>query len=98
MAKVAQDVVIRPLMTEKATILKDGTNQVVFRVSADANKVQVRRAVEELFSVKVTEVKTMVVGGKWKRHGGVKYGKRPNWKKAIVRLAPGSNIDLLNVQ
>jgi len=98
MAKVAQDVIVRPLVTEKATILKDGSNQVVFRVSADANKVQVRRAVEELFKVKVAEVKTLVVAGKWKRHAGFKYGKRPNWKKAIVRLAPGSSIDLLNVQ
>jgi len=97
MVKVAQDVIVRPIMTEKATILKDGSNQVVFRVAEAANKVQIRRAVEELFKVKVAEVRTLVAHGKWKRRG-LFYGKRPNWKKAIVRLAPGSNLDLLSVE
>lgn len=94
MSKVAQDVIVKPLITEKATLIKDDGNQVAFEVALWANKVQVRRAIEELFDVKVDEVRTLVVAGKRKRRGLQTY-KRPNWKKAIVRLAPGSELDLL---
>lgn len=94
MSKVAQDVIVKPLITEKATLIKDHGNQVAFEVAVWANKVQVRRAIEELFNVKVADVRTLVVAGKRKRRGMNTY-KRPNWKKAIVRLAPGSELDLL---
>jgi large subunit ribosomal protein L23 len=86
-------VVMRPLVTEKATTLKDERNQVTFRVAMDANKVEVRRAVETIFKVKVTDVRTQVVFGKEKRMGRF-VGRRPSWKKAVVTLGPGSKIEL----
>jgi len=86
-------VVMRPLVTEKATTLKDERNQVTFQVSMDANKVEVRRAVEAIFKVKVTNVRTQVVFGKEKRMGRF-VGRRPSWKKALVTLGPGSKIEL----
>ena len=93
-AIVAQDVIVKPLITEKATLIKEHGNQVAFEVALWANKVQIRRAIEELFDVKVSDVRTLVVAGKRKARGRSIY-KRPNWKKAIVRLAPGSELDLL---
>jgi large subunit ribosomal protein L23 len=86
-------VVLRPLVTEKATVLKDERNQVSFQVAMDANKVDIRRAIETIFKVKVTEVRTQVVFGKEKRMGRY-LGRRPSWKKAVVRLAPDSKIEL----
>lgn len=86
-------VVMRPLVTEKATTLKDERNQVTFQVAVDANKVEVRRAVEAIFKVKVTDVRTQVVFGKEKRMGRF-VGRRPSWKKAVVTLGPGSKIEL----
>lgn len=86
-------VVLRPLVTEKATVLKDEQNQVSFEVALDANKVEIRRAVESIFRVKVTDVRTQVVSGKEKRMGRF-VGRRPSWKKAVVRLAPDSKIEL----
>jgi large subunit ribosomal protein L23 len=89
----ARQIVLRPLVTEKATTLKDDHNQVSFQVAIDANKIEVRRAVETIFRVKVTGVRTQVVFGKLKRMGR-HVGRRPSWKKAIVTLGPGSKIDL----
>ena len=89
----ARRVILRPLVTEKATILKDEKNQVSFQVSVDANKVEVRQAVESIFKVKVAGVRTQVMFGKEKRMGRY-VGRRPSWKKAIVTLGPGSKIDL----
>ena len=86
-------VVMRPLVTEKATTLKDERNQVTFQVAMDANKVEVRRAVETIFKVKVTDVRTQVVFGKEKRMGRF-VGRRPSWKKAVVTLGPGNKIEL----
>lgn len=86
-------IVLRPLVTEKATALKDEQNQVTFQVVMDANKVEIRRAVETIFKVKVADVRTQVVFGKEKRMGRF-LGRRPSWKKAVVRLAPGSKIEL----
>ena len=86
-------VVMRPLVTEKATTLKDERNHVTFQVAMDANKVEVRRAVEAIFKVKVTDVRTQVVFGKEKRMGRF-VGRRPSWKKAVVTLGPGSKIEL----
>jgi large subunit ribosomal protein L23 len=86
-------IVLRPLVTEKATTLKDERSQVSFQVAMDANKIEVREAVEAIFKVKVTDVRTQVVFGKEKRMGRY-VGRRPSWKKAVVSLAPGSKIEL----
>jgi large subunit ribosomal protein L23 len=88
-----RQVVLRPLVTEKATILKDEQNQVSFAVALHASKVDIRRAVEAIFKVKVTGVRTQVVTGKEKRMGRF-VGRRPSWKKAVVRLAPDNKIEL----
>ena len=83
-----QDVLIGPLITEKTQILKEGRNVLAFKVERGANKVQVRKAVEALFKVKVASVRTENVHGKVKRVGRFA-GKRPDWKKAYVTLKPG---------
>jgi large subunit ribosomal protein L23 len=83
-----QDVLIGPLITEKTQILKEGGNVLAFKVERGANKVEVRKAVEALFKVKVASVRTENVHGKVKRVGRFA-GKRPDWKKAYVTLAPG---------
>jgi large subunit ribosomal protein L23 len=88
-----REVLVRPLVTEKATTLKDDQNQVSFQVAMDANKVEIRYAVETIFKVKVTDVRTQVVFGKEKRMGRY-LGRRPSWKKAVVRLHPDSKIEL----
>jgi large subunit ribosomal protein L23 len=82
----------RPLITEKANDLKDLANQVAFEVSIDSNKLEIRRAVETIFNVEVSDVNTLVVRGKKKRVGR-RIGRRPNWKKAIVTLKSGQDID-----
>jgi large subunit ribosomal protein L23 len=91
--KDPRQIVLRPLVTEKATTLKDDHNQVSFQVALDANKIEVRQAVESIFKVKVTNVRTQVVFGKEKRMGRY-VGRRPSWKKAVVTLGAGSKIDL----
>jgi large subunit ribosomal protein L23 len=91
--KDPRQIVLRPLVTEKATTLKDEHNQVSFQVALDANKIEVRHAVESIFKVKVTNVRTQVVFGKEKRMGRY-VGRRPSWKKAVVTLGEGSKIDL----
>lgn len=85
---------IGPHISEKATRLGDAHNQVVFRVRRDADKDRVRRAVEKLFDVKVTGVQIVNVRGK-SRRTGQRLGQRSHWKKAYVRLAPGSSINFL---
>lgn len=87
-----QEVLIRPIITERATTLKERFNKVVFEVAKEANKHQVKDAVEALYGVSVTDVRTMIVHGKKKRRG-LSIGKRPNWKKATVTLKQGDNID-----
>jgi large subunit ribosomal protein L23 len=88
-----QEVIRRPLITEKSTELRDERNIIAFRVDRRANKIEIRRAVEELFDVKVRSVNTMRYRGKWRRVGR-NYGKRPSFKKAIVKLAEGERIDV----
>jgi large subunit ribosomal protein L23 len=83
-----QDVLIGPLITEKTAILKERGNVLAFRVDRRANKIEVRKAVEALFKVKVESVRTEHVHGKVKRVGRFS-GKRPDWKKAYVTLKPG---------
>jgi len=85
-------VIKEPHVTEKGNLQKEGTNQVSFKVHKNANKVEIRRAVETLFKKKVLDVQTMNVKGK-KRRLGRNIGKRPDWKKAVVKLAPGENIE-----
>jgi len=90
----ARRVVVRPLMTEKSMRLKDERNTVTFQVVPDANKVEIRQAVEAIFNVKVSAVRTSTVEGKLKRMGRHQ-GRRPSWKKALVTLAPGHKIELV---
>ncbi len=90
----ARHVLIRPLMTEKSMQQKEVLNTVAFRVRPDANKVEIRAAVESVFNVKVTAVRTASYEGKLKRMGRFQ-GRRSDWKKAIVTLAPGHKIDLV---
>ena len=88
----------RPLvLTEKGTNLKEELNQVLFEVSREATKHQIRAAVEAAFNVKVTNVRTMVVRGKMKRMGRG-YAKTQNWKKAIVTLRQGDKIAAFEAQ
>lgn len=87
-----QKVIIQPLLTEKGTSLHEALNQVQFKVDKRANKIQIREAIEKLFDVKVLSVRTQIVRGKIKRRGRFE-GKRSNWKKAIVSLAEGENIE-----
>ncbi len=95
MAKIEPtSLIIRPLMTERSTILKDKFNQYLFEVSPRATKGQIRDAVGELFKVNVERVRTMVVKGKLRRFGRHS-GYKPDWKKAIVTLQKGQKIDLV---
>ena len=101
----AQSVIKRPLLTEKTARLRETggaaeaavegeayAQKVVFEVARDANKVEIRAAVQALFKVTVTDVRTLVVRGKEKRVGRFA-GRRPSWKKAFVTLKPGDNIE-----
>jgi large subunit ribosomal protein L23 len=85
-------VIKEPRITEKATLQKEGANQVSFKVHKRANKVEIRQAVETLLKKKVLGVRTMNVRGK-SRRVGKNVGKKADWKKAIVRLAPGQSIE-----
>ena len=101
----AQSIIKRPLLTEKSARLRETggaasghaegdayAQQVVFEVARDANKIEIRGAVQSLFNVTVTGVRTLVVRGKAKRVGRFS-GRRPSWKKAFVTLKPGDNIE-----
>ncbi|MBC8394043.1 MAG: 50S ribosomal protein L23 [Deltaproteobacteria bacterium] len=89
---IQYDIIKRPLITEKTSIQKESFNQVTFEVDRRANCVEIRRAIETIFKVKVARVRTMQVTGKVKRRGRI-LGKRRDWKKAIVTLMPGERID-----
>ena len=86
------DVIQKPLVTEKSTIGRETQNLVTFAVAPSATKYDVRRAVEELFSVQVLDVHTMRMARKTRRVGKF-MGRRPEWKKAIVKLAEGQSIE-----
>lgn len=85
-------IIKEPRITEKANLQKEGANQISFKVDRKANKIEIRKAIETLFKTKVLEVKTMNVRGK-RRRLGRNSGKRPDWKKAIVKLAPDQSIE-----
>ncbi len=89
---IERDIIRRPVITEKTTLQKETANQVTFEVDPRANRIEIRRAVESIFNVKVTGVRTAHVKGKAKRRGRI-LGKRRSWKKAIVTLGPGERID-----
>lgn len=86
------EVIRRPLVTEKSTLAREERNEVTFAVDPKASKHEVRTAVEELFSVRVEDVRTMRMPRKMRRVGR-HLGARPQWKKAVVRLAEGQSIE-----
>jgi len=86
------DLIRRPLVTEKTNDQKDAYNQVTFEVDRRANRIEIRKAVESIFDVRVKCVRTMQVKGKLKQRGRI-IGKRKDWKKAIVTLMPGERIE-----
>jgi len=86
------EIIKRPLNTEKTNIQKEIANQVTFEVDRRANRIEIKRAIETAFKVRVASVKTMQIKGKKKRRGRI-VGKRRDWKKAIVTLMPGERID-----
>jgi large subunit ribosomal protein L23 len=93
--KDARQIVRRALLTEKGAFQREKGNQFIFEVAMDANKIDIKRAVEEIFDVEVLDVQTMIRRGKAKRMGRF-LGKRPNWKRAIVRLKSDDTIDLVD--
>jgi len=85
-------IIKRPLITEKSTRHRESENKYLFEVDRRANKIEIKRAVEQLFKVKVNRVNVCTVHGKLKRLGRT-VGKRPDWKKAVVFLVKGDRID-----
>ena len=90
--KGPQEIIRAPLVSEKGTLLAESTNQVLFKVRPEANKIEVKKAVEALFKVKVVQVRMARYLGKMRRVGR-NLGRRPDWKKAYVTLREGDKID-----
>jgi len=93
--KSSYDVVKKVLLTEKGTRLADEQNKYLFRVDLNANKVEIKKAVEELFKVRVVAVNTMRRKGKKKRERTAQYGKTAAWKRAVVTLHKDDKINLI---
>ena len=89
-------IILKPVISEKTTLAAEQNRQIVFQVRTDANKNEIRLAVEKLFEVKVENVQVVNVRGKVKRHGGTT-GVRNNWKKAYVCLQEGQDIDFMGM-
>lgn len=89
----ARQLIISPVITEKGTALQEESNQYLFRVARQANKIQIRQAIRKIFNVDVTGVRTITVHGKMRKVGRAR-GRKPSWKKAIVTLKEGDTIDL----
>jgi len=87
-------IISRIRLTEKASLLSEKHNQYVFRVATDANKIEIKNAIEKLFGKKVLRVNTCQYAGKKKRERRADFGRRAHWKKAVVTLAEGDKIDL----
>ncbi|HVY60591.1 MAG TPA: 50S ribosomal protein L23 [Planctomycetota bacterium] len=94
MLRDAYAIVKKPRITEKSTFVSEKTNAYTFEVARDANKIEIRQAIEKLFKVKVTQVRTQLIKGKPKRVK-MNWGYTPDWKKAIVTLAEGQRIDVM---
>jgi large subunit ribosomal protein L23 len=86
------DTIIRPVISEKATLQKENINQVTFEVNSKANRIEIKNAIENIFNVGVEKVNTIHVKGKIKQRGKI-IGKRKDWKKAVIKLKPGSKIE-----
>jgi large subunit ribosomal protein L23 len=91
--KDPRSIVRRALITEKGTVLRETRNQYHFEVARDANKIEIKQAIEAIFAVKVGSVRTQQLRGKEKRQGRYA-GRRSDWKKAIVTLKPDQKIEL----
>jgi large subunit ribosomal protein L23 len=89
---ISYDLIKRPVITEKTNIQKESYNQITFEIDHRMNRVEIKKAVESIFKVRVAAVRTMQVKGKTKQRGRI-LGKRRDWKKAIVKLMPGERID-----
>jgi large subunit ribosomal protein L23 len=87
------DMIIKPIITEKSSLLKETGNQYVFEVQRDVNKIEIKKAIEKLFKVKVVSVQVARMEGKIRRVGKFS-GKRPDWKKAVVKLSPKDKITI----
>ncbi len=87
-------VIKRPLFTEKGAALKETENKLLVEVAAEANKHDIKRAIEEIFKVKVEKVATINTRGKWKRYGR-SIGRRPDRKKAVITLKKGEKLDFV---
>lgn len=92
--KTVYEVIVSPLLTERGTFLKEKDNKVMFKVAKSANKIEIKKAVEEIFKVKVDCVTTVNYKGKKKRLGKFE-GKRSDWKKAFVTLKKGEKLDFI---
>ncbi|MCX5806803.1 MAG: 50S ribosomal protein L23 [Proteobacteria bacterium] len=88
---IEYDIIIKPIITEKSSFLKETGNQYVFEVQRDTNKIEIKKAIEKLFKVKVVSVQVAKMQGKTKRVGKFS-GKKPDWKKAVVKLSPKDKI------
>ena len=93
--KDPRDVIRRALLTEKGVRIRENSNKFLFEVDVNANKIEIRKAIEEIFSVQVAHVRTMNFNGKPKRMGRFA-GRRASWKKAVVTLKPGQTIELFD--
>jgi large subunit ribosomal protein L23 len=89
---IPHEIIKRPLITEKTSIQKEMFNQLTFEVDRRANRIEIKKAIESAFNVRVASIKTMQIIGKKKQRGRI-IGKRRDWKKAIVTLMPGERID-----
>lgn len=87
-------IIKKPLFTEKGSNLKESHNKILIEVSKNANKIDIKRSIEEIFKVKVEKVATINTNGKWKRYGR-SLGKRPDRKKAIITLKKGEKLDFI---
>ena len=93
--KATKEILEFPWMTEKSTAIRSATNQYVFKVKTTANKIEIKQAIEQIFKKKVVGVNTANYAGKKKRERRADFGKRPDWKKAIVTLKAGEKLDLV---
>lgn len=90
------DVIIRPIITEKSNEVSADLNQYTFEVALNANKIQIKEAIHQIFEVDVLKVRTMVFPKKRARRGRKFYVRKTAWKKAIITVAPGQSIDLFS--